>query len=553
MDIISDLTTRLHLDITTDPAVLAAHAEDKSPFHITPTAVIFPRSASEIEQIVRYVSEHKSQHPELSITMRSAGSDVSGGPLGESLILDVTKYLNHLIAIGPCHATVEPGMLYKHFDNETLKHNLHLPSFPASRDLCSIGGMVSNNSGGEKTLLYGKTDVYVQKLHVVLADGNEYVIEPLSGDALQEKLNEQSYCGAMYRELFKLITTNYTKIKNARPRVSKNSAGYALWNVWNPTTGVFDLTQLFTGSQGTLGIITQTKLKLITPTKHARLVAIFVNDLQTLPDVVAHVLPHRPETFEIYDKHVLSIILRFFPQFLSLVKSSIFELAHDFIPEMKMVLTKGSLPTYILTAEFTGDSETEVITRATQMAHDISHLPVTTHVTTSEREAVKYKTIRRHSFGLLQQHTSHKQTVTFIDDVIVRPEKLPIFIPRLRAILDKYPSVDYSIIGHIGDGNLHIIPLMDLGDPDVRDTIHDLTIAVNELVMELDGSITAEHNDGLIRSPFLRQLFGDDIYDLFVQTKTICDPHNIFNPGKKIHSRFDYALDHLKRRVRTVK
>lgn len=551
MDLFEHLQKNITGEVALDDATRAAHAEDKSPFHITPRAVVFPKNSSDIEAVVRFVREQKVVHPELSITARSAGSDVTGGPLSESIVLDVTKFLNHLIAIGQSTATVQPGMFYRDFEIETLRHNLLLPSFPASRDLCAVGGMVGNNSGGEKTLMYGKTAKYVRKLHVVLSDGNEYIIEPLSGNALTEKLAEQNEVGRIYRELYALITENFITLQHARPRVSKNSAGYALWDVWNPDTGVFDLTKLFTGSQGTLGIITEITFDLVNPTKYSRMLVIFLDDLSTVPKVVATVLPYKPETFEVYDKSVLKIILRFFPQFIKLLGGNIFRLVKDFIPEMKIIIRNGSMPSYILTAEITGDNVQEIEQRAKNISRALKGLPVKTHITTSEQEAQKYRTIRRQSFGLLQKHTKHKQTVTFIDDVIVRPEKLPIFIPRLRALLDTYPSVDYSIIGHIGDGNLHIIPLMDLGDPETPEIIDALTHAVNELVLELDGSITAEHNDGLTRSPFLRQMFGDEVYALFEKTKSICDPENIFNPNKKVHANFSYALDHLKRSRKT--
>ena len=123
--------------------------------------------------------------------------------------------------------------------------------------------MVNNNSGGEKTLEYGKTEDYVRALNVVLSDGELHTIWPLSGDMLETKLQEQSFEGDVYRKVKTLIETHYEEVKKAKPDVSKNSAGYYLWNVWDRETGVFDLTKLFVGSQGTLGLLTEAKLGLI--------------------------------------------------------------------------------------------------------------------------------------------------------------------------------------------------------------------------------------------------------------------------------------------------
>ena len=138
------------------------------------------------------------------------------------------------------------------------------------------------------------------------------------------------------------------------------------------------------------------------------------------------------------------------------------------------------------------------------------------------------------------------RTAPFIDDFSVRAEELSKFLPRLYAILKKYKLL-YTVAGHVGDGNFHIIPLMDFKDPKAKDTIEKLSREVYDLIFEFKGSITAEHNDGLIRSPYLKEEFGEKIYALFEKTKNIFDPDNIFNPGKKIALKngLKYVFDHL--------
>lgn len=543
--IYEELSKNIRGEISTDEKNLSIHSVDKSPFRITPQAVIFPKDADDVSEAVKFVAQNKSIHPELSITARAAGSDVGGGPLNESVILSFGKYFTSFSFSGDT-ANVQPGTLYRDFEKESLKHNLLLPSYPASRGICAIGGMVANNAGGEKTLAYGKTDGYVLNLDVILNDGSPCTFSKLSRTELEEKFKLTNREGEIYRNLYALITKNYEKIINAKPHVSKNSAGYALWNVWDPQTDVFDITKLLTGSQGTLGIITDIKLRLIQPKSLAQMLAIFVDDIGLLPDVVKTVLVQKPEAFEVYDKTVLNIIFKSFPSFIALMGGNIFKLIKDFIPEFKIIVSTGKIPNYILTAEFTGDDPTEILNRLTIAAQELKKLGIKTHITRGPDEIKKYHTIRRESFSLLQKHHKNRQTVTFFDDLIVLPEKLPQFIPAMRAILDSYPNVAYSIFGHIGDGNFHIIPLMDLSDPKSRDTIEKLTHEINDLVLSLHGSITAEHNDGLVRSPFLKQMYGDDIYHLFEQTKEIFDPHYIFNPGKKVHTHLSYALDHLK-------
>jgi FAD/FMN-containing dehydrogenase len=159
-------------------------------------------------------------------------------------------------------------------------------------------------------------------------------------------------------------------------------------------------------------------------------------------------------------------------------------------------------------------------------------------------EMKKYWTIRRESFNLLRKHIKGKRTAPFIDDFIIKVEQLPEFLPKLNHILAKY-NLNYTIAGHVGDANFHIIPLMDLRDIRSSEIIRNLSEEVYNLVLSYRGSITAEHNDGLIRSSYLKKMYGEKVYKLFEETKKIFDPQNIFNPGKKVNSDLNYAFKHL--------
>ena len=158
---------------------------------------------------------------------------------------------------------------------------------------------------------------------------------------------------------------------------------------------------------------------------------------------------------------------------------------------------------------------------------------VKTRIIHSREDAEKYWTIRHDSFALLREHFQGKRTAPFVDDVIVPPASLPTFIPALRAILEKH-DLSYNIHGHAGNGNFHIIPLIDLDARLSEKMILEVSAEVYALVISLGGSITAEHNDGIIRTPYLADMFGPEIVGLFAEVKKIFDPQNIFNPGKKV-------------------
>lgn len=534
------LKTSFKGELFNDDKTLDLYSRDASLFQIKPALAAFPIDAEDVKKLVQYVHSHPEEH--LSLTARSGGTDMTGGPLTESIVVDFNKHLNSLKKLEKDSVTVEPGMFYRDLETTLAPHNLLMPSYPASKAICTVGGMVSNNSGGEKTLSFGQTNHYVSRLKVVLSDGNEYTFSPLTKSELEAKMKQQDFEGDIYRKMFHLIDTNYDLIQAAKPNVSKNSTGYLLWNVWDKQR--FDLTQLFCGSQGTLGLISEITFRLIKPKPHGKMLVIFLHNLEHLGDLVKTTLNYAPESFESYDDHTLKFALKYLPDIIKRLHiSSIFTLAWEFIPEVRMLLT-GGIPKLVLLAEFTGNDAQEVEGRAQAAQTALKQYHVKTRLITTVHEEEKYWVIRRESFNLLRHHVHGKRTAPFIDDIIVRPQYLPEFLPKLDAILSQYDII-YTIAGHIGDGNFHIIPLMDLTKPDKRAIIHELAEKVYSLVLEYKGSISGEHNDGLIRSFYLQKMYGEKLYSLFEETKKIFDPQNIFNPHKKVNASWDYAKQFL--------
>ena len=534
-------------DVDASDGVRTQYSHDASIFQITPQVVVFPRSTTDVERLVAYAAAH----PGVAVTARSAGTDMSGGALGASVVMDVTRHMNHVVDIErdtlvrgqDGHAVVQPGVFYRDFERSTLARQLQYPVYPASRDLCAIGGIVSNNAGGEKSLTYGQTADWVRSVRVVLSDGREHVLGPLDRRALDAKMAQQDFEGSLYRDMFRLIQAHADVIAHSRPPVSKNSAGYQLWRVWDGTT--FNLAKLICGAQGTLGIVTEATLGLVRPPEHKRMVVMFLRDIAPIAQLVNDVLPFKPETLESFDDKTLWFTLRFLPDFVRVIgASNIVSLALQFLPEAWMVLS-GGMPKLIVLAEFTGDDADDVRRRADAALAAVRRRGIRARLTKNEEESHKYWTIRRQSFNVIRSHTKGKRTTPFIDDFIVPPAKMPEFLPKLYDILRPY-RLTLTIAGHVGDGNFHIIPLMDLRDERTRRIIPELSRKVYDLVLATDGSITAEHNDGLIRGPYLEQMFGAEVYGLFRQVKRIFDPANIFNPGKKVDVDWEWALAHLR-------
>lgn len=535
------------LDDSTETKELYSH--DASMFEIIPQLVVSPKTAEDVTTLVKFVAENKKDNPDLSLTARSAGTDMSGAAINDSIIVDFNKHLTKLISMDANQAVVQPGMFFRDFDDETIKFEAMLPPFPASRDLCTVGGMVNNNSGGEKSLEFGKTDKYVPELKFVFADGIERVVKPLSKTQLIEKMGQDDFEGRVYKELFDLIEANYDVIKAAKPNVSKNSTGYQLWNVWDRETGIFDLTQVIIGAQGTLGFVTESTFRLVPRPKHSGLLVLFLRDIDNLGDLIATVVKHKPASFEGFDDQTLLLAMKFMPSFLSFLGPVKFiKLLLSLIPEGYQML-KG-IPKLILMVEFTADTEEEVRKKVHALHAELKPYRARYEINgfeedPSEGSSEKFWILRRRSFQLLRSKVKDKHTAPFIDDFIVNPEYLPEFFPKIRTIIKKY-KLFATIAGHMGDGNFHIIPLMKLEDPKDREKLLPAMKEVDNLVLQYKGSLSGEHNDGLVRGPWLKDMYGEEVLDLFKKTKDIFDPQHIFNPRKKANATWEYSFSHIR-------
>lgn len=537
-------------EVADDPEALAACSRDASIFEIKPAVVVSPKDVADIQALVRFATQAHEHNEPVSLTPRSGGTCMSGGTLTESIVVNMTPHFNQIyeIQVAPDKqsgtALVDPGVFYRDFDKETKRRDLMLPSYPASREIATVGGMVGNNAGGEKNPAYGKTENFILELEMVLADGEVYTIRPLTKDELEEKMKLQTFEGDLYRQLYELLTTHASVISAAKPQVTKNSAGYYLWNVWDGK--VFDVPRLIVGSQGTFGIITKIKFRLVPIKPVMKLAVMFLKDLNHLGEVVIALKNLNPDSLESYDDRTLRLALHFFKDLVKILKpKNLFAMGMAFLPELRRIMFHG-FPKLVILAEFSGATEKEVNEKVAGVKEAVAAFGITPHITKTREEANQYWVVRRESFNLLRHKVKGKQTAPFIDDFAVKPEVLPEFLPKLNAILAKYDLV-YTIAGHPGDGNFHIIPLMNLADVAQRSIIPKLSDEVYNLVLEYKGTITAEHNDGLIRTPYLEKMYGQEIVGLFAQAKKIFDPKGIFNPGKKVGGSLGYSMAHMKK------
>jgi FAD/FMN-containing dehydrogenase len=544
-DCIRALTGVIKGEVKIDEASLAEASRDASLFAVRPQAVVAPKDAEDLKRIVRWVQEHRDECPGLSLTGRAAGTCMSGGPLNDGVIVASTPHLNafELAADGKT-ARVEPGVYYRDFEKAAAAKGLLMPIYPASKSLAAFGGMLMNNCGGEKTLRYGQIREWVESLRVVLADGERYELRPLTMDELAAKRAQKNFEGYVYDRTFRLIEANYDAIQAAAPKTTKNSSGYALWRVYDRERGIFDLSQLFVGSQGTLGLLADATVRLMPIHRKRRVVALFFKSWDDLPEAVNRILPFTPETMEAFDDTTLKLGLRFMPEIARKVGEPLWRFALRFWPEAVIGARMLGLPKLILLVELAEDDDALAARKADGVAAAARGMGLVARVLNGDAEAEKYFTVRRESFALLRKAVGDKRTVPFVEDFCVKPAELPKFLPELLGLLDRN-GITANIAGHAGDGNFHVIPLMDLRDPKERAKILPVLDEYTRLVVAHGGTVSAEHNDGILRTPYLPQVFGPEIAALFKEVKEIFDPLNIFNPGKKVGGTKEYLEAHI--------
>lgn len=548
MKYITDCIKRIEMtiagEISTSPSAIDYYATDGSIFMLAPTAVAYPRDVIDVQALVRIVSE-STQHisgsdrqadgspneqvsERISLTARGNGTDQGGGPINTGIIIDFMRHMDHILEVGPDFVVVQPGCIYERLEDELKRDGRYIPSYPASVGVCTIGGAVANNAAGEKTVKYGATRQYVEAIQVVLHDGSAVWIYPLDTFQLEQKKLLATAEGAIYRQISDLLDQNSDAIYNDHPYVTKESAGYALWEIQKQS--MFNLAQLVTGSQGTLCLITAIRLRTIPmpdPDKVTLLVS-YYHDIGSLSAASQELHALLPSALEIVDKNLLELVSQQKPDLLV------------------GLLPAGDIPAFVLLAEF-DDPDDALRHESEHKALDVvRRYAMDSLVRYSVDDAKTLWNLRRSAAAVMWTIPGNLKALPIIEDGTVPPEKLSQFLERSYQLFSKY-DLQIAIWGHAGDADLHMQPFMDLSQASERDKIFRLADEFYAMVHELGGTAAGEHNDSLMRAPYRPLMFGPVLEQLFDGVKAIFDSDNIFNPHKKVGVDFNYIKKHLRR------
>ncbi len=515
-------------EILTDDAARSSASTDASAFCVMPAAVAIPRGDDDLMRLVKNVRSLHEQGVEVSLAPRGAGTCMSGGSLTEGVSVDMRPGFNWIADVDRKERSVwvGAGTYYRDVEAALAPKKLMFAPYTSSKDLCTIGGMVGNNASGEKSIRFGATVDNVMALRMVCADGNMYEFGSIGADEFARKVELDTFEGHLYRELDKLIEDNWDTLQHARPKVRKNAAGYQLWRVINKDQNDFNLAKLIVGAQGTLGIVTAVKLRLVERLLHRRMLIVPINEQSELADAIHTILLHHPESLETYDHHT-------------------YERAELYMPEAAQLAHVSRGHELVLMAQFNEPTKDQTDHYAEVCQRALERKKFTVHFVDTNNEAEAHWQIRRASTALLIQHPPlNTRAVPCIEDIIVSVEHYGEFLAAWEAILSDY-KMTYTVAGHIGDGSIRLIPMVNMETPDAVENIIELSRRSYDLALAFGGSISADHNDGLMRTPFLPAMYDYEVLQLFQEVKDLFDPQRIFNPGKKVEGSLAYSIAHM--------
>ena len=512
-------------------------ATDTSIFTIPPAIVVYPRNENDIRKTTRFTWQLAERGRIIPVTARGAGTDQGGAAIGPGIVMSFPAHLNRILEFDGKTGlvTIEPGINYGKLQQTLHTHNRFLPPFPASAEYSTVGGAIANNASGEKTVKYGNTRDFVRSLRVVLANGEVIETKRLSKRELSKKLGIATFEGEIYRNLDTLIEENKSLLSQPELNVTKNAAGYALQDI-KRKDGSFDLTPLFVGSQGTLGIITEATLATVPHNPNTTLVAAFVDDLVVAESIVTDLrkLHEGPSAIEVVDNNLLEFVQR-----------------HN--PNQLRGILNAPFPQLVLLIEFDNISERSQKRMVKKTTKILDKLQVTYQVETDPHKRDELWKIRHSAAAVIAYSEGTARALPIIEDGIVPMDRFKEYIEGVYAMFTRH-NLQAAVWGHAGDANLHIQPFLDLAQLGDRQMIFKLLEEYYSLVISLGGSTSGEHNDGRLRGAYLEKLYGPDMYDLFRKVKQIFDPYNTLNSGVKINVvledlkpilRQEYSLEHL--------
>ena len=498
-------------EIRFDAVSRALYATDASVYQIEPRGVVVPRTRDALVATVRCCLEAG-----VPITMRGGGTSQAGQAIGDGIVIDTSKHLNHLLELNVAErwARVEPGIVLDELNAQLRPHGLRFAPDVSTASRATVGGMMANNSSGARSVYYGKTIDHVIDQEVLLADGSIVQFGPRSRGDLDAACRELSLAGECYRTVRALAETHAAEIERRYPKVLRRVGGYNLDEFVDPARP-FNLAKLMVGSEGTLGVVLSARINLVPlPVAKAVLTIQFADLLESLA-AAPLILRHGPSAIEVMDKFILDHTRQ--SRALDAIRNSFID---------------GD-PAALLCVEFYADREDELPPRLQAVESDLRAAGLGYryfHALDLPAQA-RVWSLREAALGLSMAMKDDAKSISFVEDTAVPPERLSEYIGRFLSLVDRHGTTA-GVYAHASVGCLHVRPVVNLKTAEGIQKFEAIASDVADLVLEYGGALSGEHGDGLVRSPFMQKMFGPELYEAFRTIKRTFDPHGLFNPGK---------------------
>ena len=514
-DLQADLETCLEGDVRFDKVSRALYSTDASVYQIEPIGVVIAKSRDDILSAIRCARKHGC-----SITARGGGTSQAGQAIGAGLQVDTSKYYNKVLEVNVEErwARVEPGIVLDELNAQLAPHRLRFAPDISTASRATVGGMISNNSSGARSVLYGKTIDHVLDLHVALADSSVVHFKPLNKDELDAVCNESSLEAECYRTVRRLVAQHKKNIAERYPSILRRVGGYNL-NCFVNQNEPFNLAKLVVGSEGTLGLILEARLNLVPLPKAKVVMTIEYNNLLDALGETPAILLHKPSAVEVMDSSILDHTTE-----------------NPALNRMKQAVVHTDCGA-LLCVEMYGDHVDELISRLDSLETELRNRGTAAHTARAiePSDQARIWKLRESALGLSMAMKGDAKSISFVEDTAVAPEKLRAFIEKFLSII-RHHGTKAGIYAHASVGCLHVRPVVNMKTSDGVRQFEAIANEVADLVLEFGGALSGEHGDGLVRGPFMERMFGTELYDGFRTIKRTFDPSGLFNPGKIVDS-----------------
>jgi FAD/FMN-containing dehydrogenase/Fe-S oxidoreductase len=500
----------------------ALYSTDASVYQIVPLGVVLPKTPADVIATLQICARAG-----VPITARGGGTSQAGQSIGPGVILDFSKYCNRVIEINAAEkwVRVEPGCVLDDLNQQVKPLGLQFAPDISTANRATIGGMVANNSSGTHSIIHGKTIDHVLELTVLLADGSVIDARALTETELAAKCAQQDQEGAGYRVLLRLAADHADEIERRYPKILRRVGGYNLdafaacglalaGSHASAKPQAANLAHLFVGSEGTLGIVLEAKLRLVDlPRSKALLVVQFADLLDALA-ATPRILTHQPAAVEVMDRRILDC---------TKLNADAVRL-RDFI--------HGD-PGAILVIEFYGDRPDDLLPKLDALEADLRALngEWQFHRATDAAAQARIWKLRTLALGLSMAEKGDAKAISFVEDTAVAPERLRDYIEEFLKVISRNGTTA-GVYAHASVGCLHVRPVIDLKTAEGVQRFEAIAAEIADLVLKYGGALSGEHGDGLVRSPFQEKMYGPTLYQAFREIKRTFDPHNLLNPGK---------------------